>query len=125
MSNAQLPPDELTAENELICTKLLGLTKHCGAPSCPDWRTADGKRYWNNPTFDNWADAGLILDALLGQFCAVEVCTAKWTDGEVRSGVQITPYDPRERRTLTTHGLPLSGPLALRAAALEYIRSTP
>jgi hypothetical protein len=109
----QRTPDELTAENDLICTKLLGLTKHCSAPSCPDWRTADGKRFWSNPTFDNWADAGLILNALAATAVYFE---HGYDDNDNEWFCEIRPHWSIWATT---------GPLAIRAAALEYIRSLP
>lgn len=102
--NEQRTPDELATENALICVKLLGLTKHCDAASCPDWRTADGKRFWSNPTFDNWSDATLVLNALQ------------------RIGADAVPW----RRLLgvqLTQGL--LDPESIRDAALQYIRSLP
>lgn len=121
MSNReQGSPDALSSENALICEKLLGLTKHCAAASCPDWRTADGKRFWSNPTFDNWSDAGLILDALREK--------ALVTMTQLRDGVP-------QRCTIVTgiefgnegihKGFGGTSPLAIRAAAIEYIRSLP
>jgi hypothetical protein len=94
----QLTPEQFAAENALICEKLLGLTKHCDAASCPDWRTADGKRFWSNPTFDNWSDAGLILDALQ----------------------ELDAWDECSKLKF-----PYINPEAIRDAALDYIRSHP
>jgi hypothetical protein len=119
----QRTPDELAIENALICEKLLGFKRHCDKPGCLDWRIASGQRYWGNPTFTTWADAGLVLEA--------------WTAAN-------NDYDIEG--TSTEHGLKISArlrqikgisyvgdfvgygetaPLAVRAAAIKYIRSLP
>lgn len=97
------------AENALICEKLLGLQKHCDEPDCTCWRTADGARYWGDHSFDNWADAGRILDALkqAGEKPRLFVrADGQWgCMGWGCGGVGVTAF------------------AAVRAAALEYIRS--
>jgi hypothetical protein len=105
--NEQVPPDSLSTqqENELICEKLLGLKKHCDRPDCHDWRTADGNRYWNNPSFTTWADAGLILDAL-NNVVGWEPARARSNLGWLLKTGELTPF-------------------AVRAEALEYIRRQP
>lgn len=104
-TNTQRTPDEQSSENALICEKLLGLTKHCADEDCRDWRTAEGKRFWSTPTFDNWADAGLALNALQ----ASELKPA----GHACESLAHELIDGRLTPTL------------VRAAALEYIRSLP
>jgi hypothetical protein len=104
-------PDELAIENALICEKLLGFKRHCDKPGCLDWRIASGQRYWGNPTFTTWADAGLVLDALINLGIGVDV-------GNSGGGWYCDIYSglvPSES----------TGPLAVRAAALQYIRSLP
>lgn len=57
-------PFATQAENEFLCEKLLGLTKHCSEPECTDWRTAEGKRCYGTPTFRTGDDMLLLLEAL-------------------------------------------------------------
>lgn len=116
----QRTPDELTAENELICEKLLGWQRRkCFSPydgRFMGYDFLDGKRETTAPSFTTWADAGLLMDALAkaGQRPDVScydgtdwVCLVNATDGDV-----IPKVDK-------------SAPLAIRAAALAYIRSLP
>lgn len=116
-------PDELNTENELICTKLLGWGKceHIAHISGL-FHTPAGK-HEEVPSFTTWADAGLVLEA--------------WTAAN-------NDYDIEG--TSTEHGLKISArlrqikgisyvsdfvgygetaPLAVRAAAIKYIRSLP
>lgn len=111
--NEQVPsPEALSTkqENALICEMLLGFKKHCDEPDCLDWRTADGKRYWKSPSFTTWADAGLILDAFKAKDCIVSLQFAG-------KGGYCAVND------VSANDTPL--PLAIRAAALKYIRSLP
>jgi hypothetical protein len=120
MTDAQPTPDELTAENELICEKLLGLKKHCDRPDCRDWYLPDDRRYWNNPSFTTWADAGLILDALREKAL---VTMTQLRDGVPQRCTIVTAYEPANDGL--HKGFGATTPLAIRAAALEYIRSLP
>lgn len=118
--DAQLPPEVLTIEqkeqNELICEKLLG------------WKQSSILGYWfpspchvgtlKTPSFTTWADAGLILDAITAAKIEWDVHTAS-VDG---LSVQVVLW--RGSRRMPTSWLD-SAPLAIRAAALEYIRSLP
>lgn len=101
-------------ENELICEKLLCFTKHCGHPDCNDWLTPDGLRYWNNPDFTTWAQAGLLLDALAKAGQRPDV--GYWND---EGWTSFTEHNCMTESTC----LAPTGPLAVRLAALEYVRS--
>lgn len=109
----QVPPDELNAENALICEKLLG------------WTQSSVKGYWypnqtqagsvSTPKFTGWYHAGLILDALAKAGQRPDL--GHYADGEWHCMINAT--DECETVMFTT------GPLAIRDAALEYVRSLP
>jgi hypothetical protein len=117
-------PDFLStdAQNELICEKLLGWRK-CSSfgAQCAGWTRPDSAAHSDNaPGFTTWAEAGLILEALGAR-------SIRWhLTRSVQFGVFIFSLDPignpwgewQEKRDR-------NGPLAIRAAALAYIRSTP
>jgi len=95
-------------ENDLICEKLLGWTREPGnryTSNMPYWRENDSVR---TPSFTTWADAGLILDAF------ERIHLSDYPDSTKRSILF--------ERDMTKHA---SMPLAIRATALEYIRSLP
>lgn len=105
----QRTPDSLSTqqENELLCEKLL------------EWKRLvyTTKVMWEHPptgvsdtpSFTTWADAGLILEALdRVEALGVEVGNAV--------GCWYCEIDLEVKREPT-------GPLAVRSAALEYIRS--
>jgi hypothetical protein len=101
-------PENLFEANEQICAKLLGWT-----PSDGGWLKNDGYMYGGcgTPSFTTWAEAGLILDALINLGIGVDV-------GNSGGGWYCDIYSglvPSES----------TGPLAVRAAALQYIRSLP
>lgn len=108
MTQEQRTPDELTAENELICEKLLG------------WkRTVRGKlsgcQFWNTEpsqirtlAFTTWEEAGLILEALQAADCIVSISFAG------KGGYCAI-------NSVSSDAKPI--PLAIRAAALKYIRN--
>jgi hypothetical protein len=112
--DAQRTPDELTAENELICEKLLGweVRPRFGNNPCglffPDGRIANGLY-----SFTTWAEAGLILEALSSHCPTLEYSDGKW---DCYGG------DPFES---FFHAYADTAPLAIRAAALEHIRRQP
>lgn len=99
MSTEQRTPDELTAENELICEKLLG------------WkRTVRGKlsgcQFWNTEpsqirtlAFTTWEEAGLILEALQAKLAGGNFNTAAWDQlrkmGHLLSLGKLAPADIR------------------------------
>lgn len=106
--DAQRTPDELSAENALICEKLLG------------WKQSSILGYWfpspchvgtlKTPAFDTWASAGRILEALEIKREPIDVFHED-EDWSAELGV----YRCTGRGT--------TGPLAIRAAALEYIKA--
>lgn len=108
-------PDELTINNELICTKLLGWQwqPRFGNNPCglffPDGRVANGPY-----AFTTWDEAGLILEALDDEGVAWIFSNGPEGDYECR----ICPHATRDQ---VSYGE--TGPLAIRAAALTYIRS--
>jgi hypothetical protein len=93
-------------ENELICEKLLGWKRADGG-----WIKPDGFMYagCGTPTFTTWAEAGLILDALRAR----ETTFGVYWDGDFCTCDILGMGSNAE--TL---------PLAVRAAALEYIRAS-
>lgn len=111
----QVPPEEQVAlqhhaEDVLIVEKLLGW-KRAGDPDVPLWlKPATETRreeQWYTPSFTTWAEAGLILEALGHELELTKIhpCGGRWAF----SIGAMTRFDT-------------SGPLAIRAAALEYIR---
>lgn len=111
MSTEQRTPDELNAENSLICEKLLG------------WTQSSVKGYWypsgkqagsvSTPTFTSWHHAGLLLEALAKAGQRPDV--SHYNDGEWHCMVNAT--DDLVPATFST------GPLAIRDAALAYIEA--
>lgn len=96
-------------ENELIVEKLLKWERIDSVT----WRNPDGS--FNGeplPAFTTWADAGLILDALerAGEYFEVRRDEGRWECLEALFVNWAAKH-------------PTSGPLAIRAAALEYIRT--
>lgn len=102
-------------ENELICEKLLGWRR---LPT-GRWNNGLGNEYSNiygdqwplTPSFTTWADAGLILEALVARN-------------------EVTLNGDSRFKSIWTCELGnggsdahMSGPLAIRAAALSYIES--
>lgn len=116
MSAAQPTPDALStqAENELICEKLLGWEKVL----MPEDNYPAFKRSWCHdpiyaPSFTTWPDAGLLLEALAKRGVAIRVGTSDpgmWGCWLIEHPCQA---------------LATTAPNAVRAAALEYIRSLP
>lgn len=123
--DTQRSPDELTAENELICEKLLGWkpapVTALGLKSWyPNPYGDDGEQWRSEPTpsFDTWAEAGLILEAL----------TARrdhgWCLGDAEPARDVRCF------SMGIHGykynaIRQTGPEAIRDAALYFIRSLP
>lgn len=106
-------------ENELICEKLLGWEKHIpkdgvwgGDWLCPLETWMKG----GTPTFTDWASAGLILEALAAKGLPFDL----YQDGDWTVG-----FYAKKHARLAIGRIPNSatGPLAIRAAALAYIRS--
>lgn len=106
MSNEILSPENMLAGNELICAKLLGWKLVYGG-----WIKSDGYMYsgCGTPTFTTWAGAGLIIEALamLNAFPDLNY----GIDRVWKCSVSNDRYHRGD-----------TGPLAIRAAALEYIR---
>jgi len=117
--NAQPTPDELTAENELICEKLLRWqpVRACRT-RIKEWLDTpygDDGAQWHTvvtPSFTAWAEAGLIMDALSEAGLKTVV-----GDKSVSGGWWCTADAICQLRN--------TGPLAIRATALKYIRSLP
>jgi hypothetical protein len=107
----------LTAENDLICEKLLAWKRSGTGESWGMqrslWRTGSNELR-GMPSFDTWADAGLILDALHAR----DVTFGVYRDGAGTSrwNVQIA---------MRAYAFANSGPAAVRDCALRYIRSLP
>ena len=109
-------------ENIEICLRLLGWRRHPD-PELSGWYAPPDDRCFMNsavhkqfPTFSTWADAGLILDALRAhKVTLINLGCAeleRWECGIAAPGFEQAFIDE-------------SGPLAIRSAALEYIRSLP
>lgn len=106
-------------ENVLICEKLLGWEKHPDPDIVGWWRPPDGGAFISLihkefPTFIDWAGAGLILEALqLKGYINLHVRIGYWRieAGAIDSDKELGPF--------------ATGPLAIRAAALAYIRDAP
>jgi hypothetical protein len=93
-------------ENALICARLLGW-KQLDFELFDVDGTVNGRRI--APKFTTWAEAGLILEALQ----KLTPMTLRWSHG-----AQYWFID------LDYHGKSaISGPLAIRATALEYIKA--
>lgn len=105
--DAQRTPDELIAENKLICAKLLGWTPDDGG-----WIKSDGYMYGGcgTPTFTTWAEAGLILEALATTLVYFE---HGFDDTDNEWFCEIRPL-----HTIWA----TSGPLAIRGAVVEYLK---
>ena len=103
--NEQRTKDELTTENELICEELLHWK-----PTHRGWLKNDGYMYagCGTPSFTTWAEAGLIFDALQAKYEDVSV-TGEVGGWVARAGSQSYFGD--------------TGPLAIRHAALDYIKA--
>jgi len=112
-------------ENELICEKLLGWEKvKYGDEAYDEFQPLFYPRRGDNctnrlPTFTDWASAGMILEALArdaGKYPSAFPYAA------------AIGFDPTKRDWSAGAGSKSAeastGPLAIRAAALEYIRST-
>jgi hypothetical protein len=114
----QRTPDELGIENEAICETLLG------------WKRSSIVGHWfpsqehagtvRTPSFTTWADAGLILDALTQkERHFIDVGNTPSTGGQIwQIAIHARGHTVRKEYLST-------GPLAIRAAALAYIRSLP
>lgn len=125
--DSQPAPDELTAENELICEKLLAWTKlyTAGGSGVAVWRkpATETRRdeEWYTPTFSTWADAGLILEALVKRGCDLDI-ESTHTDEGVRATVRV--YFPLPNSASVRKCECLGTPFqAVRAAALAYIKA--
>jgi hypothetical protein len=107
-------------ENSEICLKLLGLkrvgTRYCiPGPNEIVWSIpSEMITRSGTPAFTTWAEAGMILEAL----AAKDVPFDLYQDGQWNVGF----YGLLKKRTTPTCD---TGPLAIRAAALAYIRSLP
>lgn len=105
---------QLMQENELICEKLLGWEKIYAAGVTTErarWndKILSGSQWPLTPCFINWADAGLILEATRHKqpILYVHDAYSRWEAS--LAGQRSCHAD--------------TGPLAIRAAALAYIRA--
>lgn len=104
-------------ENELICEKLLGWTRITDprvslASDQPRWHTPEVAYAVPTPAFTTWNSVGLILEALAarGVYLHIEGYPSYWSVRlENTRGRQVE----EEAKT---------GPLALRSAALAYLK---
>lgn len=105
--DAQRSPEECIADNGRICLDLLGWE-----PGIAGWIKPDGFMFGGcgTPSFTTWAEAGLILEALEMKREPIDVLHED-EDWSAEFGV----YRSSARAT--------TGPLAIRAAALEYIKA--
>jgi hypothetical protein len=104
---------EQRTPDELICEKLLGWKQADGG-----WIKQDGFMYGGcgTPAFTTWADAGLILEALKVRRPGLTLEFRGYVSGDceiVNPGTELM------------YGYAKTWPLAIRAAALDYIRSLP
>lgn len=98
-------------ESYLICEKLLGW--HKCLPDSKGWRNSfDWEESEDTPDFSSWGQAGLILDALQtkGVITSIQFTTAGYC------AIDSVSSDPPAIENI---------PLAIRTAALKYIRSLP
>lgn len=110
-----LTPEQSVRENELICKKLLGWIPHprevAGLVHIAYWNHPSEDCALPTPSFTTWAEAGLILERLY----------QRWQYPVVHAIAGET-----WRCELVTNGMSAkanTGPLAIRAAALEYIKA--
>ena len=116
-------------ENEAICLRLLGWIKVANATQEKPavWHekltATTGRGGMYTPTFTDWAEAGLILDTLfLSDETVVEYTFIPIDRAGCMSGFRIRISDLRDPfNPINAKGA--TGPLAIRSAALEYIRS--
>lgn len=111
----QLSPEDLISQSELICEKLLGWKKRPSdipGMGFSGWCVPNGPDE-STPSFATWAEAGLILEALSarGTNPSMDYRDGKW---DCYGG------DPFES---FFHAYADTGPLAIRAAALQYIKA--
>lgn len=98
-------------ENALIAEKLLGWKQDAiDSDGCKLWRDTRGERVWRTPTFTDWHSAGMILEAL----SAIGKMPRHGQRPDGRWYCVVYGEDPVASTT---------GPLAIRAAAIAYIRS--
>jgi hypothetical protein len=105
-------------ENNLICEKLLGWTRVPGnqyTSNLPYWQEHDSIR---TPSFTTWADAGLILEALVSRGVYVSVHHGESGDNW-KSVMHWNRYEKMSCKFAIT------GPAAIRAVSLDFIRSLP
>ncbi len=96
--------------NESICEKLLGWRRHWETPVRWKWDKGDGYIEYLTPAFTNWVSIGLIMDALASRFLYPRI-------GQREDGLWycvLRGFDPVAGETCQ---------LAIRAAALEYIKT--
>jgi len=115
MSTELRTPEDRVTQNELICEKLLGWVKRPSdipGISFSGWCVPNGPDE-STPSFTTWAEAGLILEA-------IDKIGLDEGSVDVGNGVNLWYCERGQRISQAA-----TGPLAIRAAALEYIRSLP
>ncbi len=98
-------------ENELICEKLLGWERITSGEATGFFFPSPSAIACDAPSFTDWASAGLILEALDNEGLA-------WTFGNGPEG----DFECRVSNACDIHIYAETGPLAVRAAALAYLR---
>lgn len=116
------------AENELIAERLLGWVRWQEPGEALKWKNIiDGGRGWSiedTPTFTRWSDCGLILEAFerlhIGR--AVSWQLHHCGDGRELHHVSLE-WDIGDDASKYAQGEAATTPLAVRSAALSYLRS--
>ena len=100
------------AENERICSELLGWELKRAGPAGFDWwelPSSDEMPTTDTPTFTTWHDCGLILEAFEAKHFGMTLHTSGKKDWNLDVWEDTSRHE--------------TGPLAVRAAALSYLRS--
>jgi hypothetical protein len=113
VERCRFEPADTQRENELICEKLLGWIAWQEPGESLGWKNlkAHPGEILDTPDFSDWAEAGLILDALSSADPTLGHSEGKW---------DCYGDDPYES---FFHAYADTGPLAIRAAALEYLKA--
>ena len=107
--------------NELICEKLLGWHRFTSEGETIGWGRLSQDTLATSvsaPAFTTWATAGLILDALRAKGMTVHIFSERY-----KFHVEMFDSDSESAKMNFFEADADKAPLAIRAAALEYIRS--